>query len=307
MADQAITVEIEREADKPRLKAGQTARLDVPDSELSQYGQKVKNRIDKLRLAFHEERRRAEQAQRDKDSASNLARRLYTENQELRKNVTTTERAFVNQAVARTDAELTQAGDRLTRAHEEGKGDEIAKATHDVARLAAERERLKMLEPPEAVEETARQEPSAQPGYQAGPSQEDLGRSKERLDRWKGKNKWFGSDAEMTTVAYGAHDRLTQQNISELTNPDLYWSTIDKTVKAVFPDKFNGDAEEAEEEEESEDSRPEVAASRRSSAVASSGHAKVVRLNESQVRLARVLGITNQQYAEEWVKKEGEA
>jgi hypothetical protein len=309
MADQAVTIEIEQETDKPRLRSGDTSQLDMPESELSEYGKKVKNRIDKLRFAFHEERRMREQSQRDQGTAVQAAQRLYQENQELKRNVNRTERAFVHQAIERADSQMAQASERLTRAHEEGKGEDIAKATQEVAAIAAERERLKMLQPPPEAEEPPPARQSAPPpvtGVQQ-PSQEELAKSAERFERWKGKNKWFQANREMTAVALSAHDRLAQQNISEVSNPDLYWSTIDKTVKAVFPEQFNGGGSDHDEtEDEESESRPEVTGSRRSSDTASSSRTKVVRLSESQVRLARVLGITPQQYAEQLVK-EGEA
>ena len=72
------------EEDKPRR--AENAEAQIPeDDEIASYGENVQKRIKQLKFEFHEERRRKEEAARLQDEAVDYARKIYEENQKLRK------------------------------------------------------------------------------------------------------------------------------------------------------------------------------------------------------------------------------
>jgi hypothetical protein len=305
-----IEIEPENEEQKPRLRTGDTSNLDVRDEEISGYGKGVQDRIKKLRFAFHEERRQREQKERDLAAANDYAQRVFRENAALKKNVRASEQAVVHQALSRADAEIAQAKAKTRAAHESGVADDIVTSTEELARAVAEKDRLSMLKEPPAEEAQAAEPPRPAPEPDAHTKQ------------WFAKNTWYGKpgEEERSAFAMGVHNKLVAQGISAASNPEVYWRTIDERLAAIFPDKHsngNGDgAEEGEgpreaprrEEREFTSSRPlAVAGGTRSNTGATpAGRTRVIRLSESQVRLARRLGLTPEQYAQQ-VALESEA
>ena len=58
---------------------------------------------------------------------------------------------------------------------------------------------------------------------------------------WQEQNSWFGTDTEMTSFAYGVHERLVRD---EGIDPDTdeYYQLIDQRMKEIFPTHFSGDS-----------------------------------------------------------------
>ncbi|MEW5320487.1 MAG: hypothetical protein WDW38_011556 [Sanguina aurantia] len=59
-----------------------------------------------------------------------------------------------------------------------------------------------------------------------------------RALEWASRNTWFGSDVDMTTLAYEAHDQLVDVQHLDPSS-DEYYSQIEKQVAAAFPAKWN--------------------------------------------------------------------
>jgi hypothetical protein len=292
-----IQVEVipEPEEERPRLKTGDTRQLDVRDEEIKGYGREVQDRIKKLRFAFHEERRQKEQKERDLVSTTDYAQRLHKENLELKKNVQRTEAAVVHQAMSRVDVEIERARAISRQALESGHSDQIVDSQEKLARAVAEKERLAILQssPPEEEKETV---PPPQPP------------ADERTQQWFAKNVWWRKPGheKRTHYALGVHEELAARGVTPTSQPDLYWKTIDEELTKVFPEhSANGNGNSNgynadRDERDSPNSRPlAVAGGTRSSAGAAgnAGRTRVIRLNESQVRLARRIGLTPEQYA----------
>jgi hypothetical protein len=301
-----IEVEIEPEVEeqRPRLRTGDTSSLDVRDEEISGYGKGVQDRIKKLRFAFHEERRQREQKERDLAATNEYAQRMYRENAELKKNVRAGEQAVVHQALSRADAEIAQAKSKARAAHESGVADDIVASTEELSRAVAEKDRLSMLKEPPAAEPPAGEKPP-QPTPEADA----------HTRNWFAKNTWYGKpgEEERSAFAMGVHNKLLAKGISAASNPEVYWRTIDERLAAIFPEKNGngngadagdeGDGREPRRENEREftSSRPlAVAGGTRSNTGATpAARTRVIRLTESQVRVARRLGLTPEQYAQQ--------
>ena len=116
---------------------------------------------------------------------------------------------------------------------------------------------------------------------------------------WQERNTWYGSDAEMTASALGLHQKLVTERGPQYAGTDEYWATIDKTMRRRFPEYFG-----TEIEADTGDTK-EVARKRSVVAPASRSRSpKKIVLKQSQLALAKKLGLTPEQYARELMKTE---
>ena len=101
----------------------------------------------------------------------------------------------------------------------------------------------------------------------------------------------------MTGFAVGLHEKLVKQGIDPRGNPD-YYINIDGALQKQFPNHF----EKAADAGEAPTSRrtPVVAPARRGGKAP-----RKVELTSTQVALARKLGLTPEQYAQQLVKETG--
>ena len=117
-----------------------------------------------------------------------------------------------------------------------------------------------------------------------------------KLQSWLQDNDWFGKDEEMTSFAYGVHEKLVSKDRVD-PRSDEYYRRIDDRLRQVFPEKF-GDGYGAEEPAASPRTETVVASANRSS-----GRPRKVQLTSTQVALAKRLGITPEQYAKQLLKE----
>ena len=83
------------EADKGKPRRAEDAEAQIPeDDEIANYSENVQKRIKQLKFEYHEERRRKEEAARLQDEAVSYARKVYEENQKLRKTLEEGEGVF---------------------------------------------------------------------------------------------------------------------------------------------------------------------------------------------------------------------
>ena len=106
--------EIEIVDDTPELDRGKSKRPadaapDVPeDDEIASYSDNVQKRIKKLKYEYHEERRAKEAALRENQEAVTLARKLIEERNHLSERLAMGEKAVIEQAKRRVQAQLEQ-------------------------------------------------------------------------------------------------------------------------------------------------------------------------------------------------------
>jgi hypothetical protein len=108
-----------------------------------------------------------------------------------------------------------------------------------------------------------------------------------KASEWANENSWFGSDDEMTAYAMGVHSKLVKQGVD--TTSDDYYETINARMRNTFPEEF-GEIEESEEKSSKRQSNV-VAPATRSTAP------KKVRLTQTQVAIAKKLGVPLDLYA----------
>jgi len=254
--------EIEVVDDTPEVDRGRTPMKDPPaevtDEELSQYSDSVKKRIQHFSKGYHDERRAKETALREREEALRAAVALAEENKRLK----ATERKKT------VDAELADAKRKLQQAYETGDSGLLIAAQDALAAAKIEEDKLKSGEGSLQREESAVQTP---PATQSPPQVDQKARA------WQQANP--GENEEMTAVALAVHKQLVSSGVD--TNSDGYYDAINTRIRNRFPEAFS-----------SGKTRKSVV----SPATRSTAPKKIV-LTQSQVSIAKRLGLTNEQYA----------
>jgi len=275
------------EEDKGKPRRAEDAEAQIPeDDEIANYSENVQKRIKQLKFEYHEERRRKEEASRMQEEAVEYARKIYEENQKLRKTLEEGEGVLVQQAKSRVEAELDRAKASYKEAYETGDPDKLLEAQEKLTALQNEKYRVESYKPkPQKAEEQPRQ-------FQAKPK---VPEPDARTKQWAAQNDWFGNDSEMTGYAFGVHETLVKQGINPQTQADEYYSRIDASMRQRFPDKFG--------EQIIEDAPVRQAGSVVAPASRSAKKPRRVQLTSTQVALAKRLGLTAEQYAAQLLKE----
>ena len=279
------SVEIDVVDDTPEEDQGRPERTGEPydpsDEEIEEYSEGVQKRIKKLRFEFHEERRAKEKAERENTEAFTYAQRLLEENNQIKEALQQHQEVLQKSQSERLATEVAAQRRRYKDAYESGDAEELAAAQEDLSRAVASHERISAAPPPQRLQAAP---PPDQPAPQVDPKAQD----------WLKKNSWFGEDRTMTGYAYGLHEQLvTQEGIDPRT--DAYYERIDNEMRTRFPDKFG----------EATSSSGNGASLGNVVAPATRGTGKGPRkisLTQTQVALAKRLGITPEQYAQQVLK-----
>lgn len=274
------------------------------EDELQGYSEKVKKRINKLRYEQHEERRRREDAERMREEAIRVAQQLTQDNQQLQSILRQGEGALLGQTKSRAEIALQQAESMLRQAVEEGNTDKQIEAqkllnraqfdldgvSQRLQQYEGERQRVQRTPPPQ------QQQPPQQPMPQPR-------KPSERAMSWAKENTWFQSEdhPEMTAYAFGVHQKMVSQEGID-PDSDEYYEELDKRVQSKFPEYFGEVESGSTEESVSSTSRsPSVVVA--PSARNNGAKPRKVRLSRTQVALAKRLGLTVEQYANQILKE----
>lgn len=292
--DKDNDIEIEVVDDTPPQDRGRPRRAegekpyDPSDDEIANYSEDVQKRIKRLRFEFHEERRGKESAERERIAAEEFARKVFQENQRLQKMVEEREALAVKAAQDRVKAELVQAEREAREAYESGDPAKVVEANRRIANLTMDERQVSNWQPPR------RQEPQVQVQAPAPrvPEPDPMA-----VD-WARDNEWFGKDKRMTAFAYGVHEELVQDRRIDPRSRE-YYRALDEEMRKMFPDRFEDTAEREVAVTSQRRAPPTVVAP----ATRSVRAPRKVQLTTSQQTIARRLGLTDQQYAEQVVKE----
>ena len=268
--------EIEVVDDTPEADRGRApmkeAPTEVTDDELSQYSEGVKKRIQHFSKGYHEERRAKEAAQREKEEAIRLAQNLLEENKKLQGSLGQGQQALLEQAKKTVAGELDAAKRKLKEAHEAFDTDAIVAAQEELAKVVSRAERVNNFRPPALQPQKTEVQPAPQPAQIPSPDPDALA--------WQQANPWFGSNRRMTAMAMEVHNELAESGVK--VGSKEYYQKIDNELREVFPNAFPS----------AKPAKPNVVAP----ATRSTAPKKIV-LTQSQVAIAKRLGLTNEQYA----------
>jgi hypothetical protein len=288
--DQSDKFEIEIEDDTPEEDRGKKPSDPefveaLEKDELEEYSDAAKKKISQFKKVMHDERRAKEAAQREHEEAIELARRVLQENQALKQRLNSGEEQLVNSYKDAALKEVEMAKREYREAYEAGDTDRIVNAQEQLTEAKMKVQQADRFIPQRNALQEQENEVQIPQQSQQRP-QKDA-----KAETWRESNSWFGQDEEMTSLALGVHEKLVKDNGMAYATTDEYYKRIDATMRKRFPEYFN-------EEVEVETRKPSnvVAPATRSTS------SKRVKLKQSQVNLAKKLGLTPEQYAQELLK-----
>jgi len=250
--------------------------------ELEDYSENVKKRINQLTA-------KRKQALEEAEAAIQYAQQQKQENDNLKQKLSTLDQGYITEYGTRVESQSDQAKRLFKEAYDAGDSEKMAEAQDVMAKLAIEKERLRIQKA--RAEQEAKQlkqpQPEQQPRQQP-PKVEDLD---PKLQTWMKSNSWFGTDMVMTGAAQGLHQQLVGSEGFDPTS-DEYYSEIDKRMKDSFPNKF----------QEKRQNVQAVAPATSNGRAVKSGRKKTVELSPGQVAFAKKMNIPLERYAKEVAK-----
>ncbi len=282
--DVSNELEIEVVDDTPEKDRGRKPSeppADVTEEELEEYSEKVRKRIQHFSKGYHDERRDKETAQRERQELERLAQQLVEENKKLKSTVGENQSAMLEQAKRSADLDLANAKKAYKDAYESGDSDSVVDAQEKLTEAKLQSDKVSNFKLPSLQEE----ETTVQENLNTSTPVAD-----ERVQAWAKQNTWFGKDDEMTSLALGLHNKLVKERGEDYAKTDEYYNIIDTRMRQLFPENFG------EQEEEPEQPR------RQSNVVAPATRSKApkkVKLSQTQVNIAKRLGVPLELYAKQ--------
>lgn len=271
-----VEIEIVDE-EKPKHSKLREEPKPLDDSEIKEYSDRVKNRIDHLYKGYQTEKRRAEDAERAKEEAFRIAQSVVEENQKLKGHLSEGQLALLEQAKRTVAQQVEDAKRAYKEAYESGDSDKLVQANEELTAAKIKLERVNNFKP-------ARQEPQKEVKLESP-------RPDPKAEAWQRNNRWYGVDDEMTGFVLAYHSKLIKQGVD--ASSDEYYEKIDSRMRQVFPDYF--DAEESPDRGQ-RSVKSNVAPATRSMTP------KKVKLTQKQVDYAKRYRIPLERYALEVAK-----
>ena len=280
--EQDDEIDIEVVDDTPKADRNRKASKppeDITDEELEDYSDKVRKRIQHFSKGYHDERRAKEASQRERQELESYAKTLVDENNKLKGSVEKNQTALLEQAKKNSAIEILSAKRAYKRAYEAGDSDKLLDAQEKLTNAKIKADKLADFKA-EPLQEA--EVPVQIPQQQSQPVVDT------KASEWASENSWFGDDDEMTAYAMGVHSKLVKQGVD--TESDEYYENINARMRKTFPEEF-GETEEEPEDRTSKRKSNVVAPATRSTAP------KKVRLTQTQVAIAKKLGVPLELYA----------
>lgn len=269
--------------EEPRTDVQEKQTSEQTD-ELEDYSENVKKRINQLTA-------KRKQALEEADAAMQYAQQQKKENDQLKQQLSNLDKGYISEYGTRVESQTDQAKKLFKEAYEAGDSEKMAEAQDVMAKLAIEKERLRIQKARSEQEVQPQQKQQEQPPQrQQAPKVEDLD---PKLQNWMKSNTWFGSDMVMTGAAQGLHQQLVGSEGFDPTS-DEYYAEIDKRMRDSFPNKFQDKRQNAQA----------VAPATSNGRSVKSGRKKTVELSPGQVAFAKKMNIPLERYAKEVAKIE---
>ena len=256
-------------------------------SELDQYSEGVKKRIDKLTARLRETQRR-EQA------ALDYARNVQARATQLEQQYMHVDTERLGEANSRVQTQVVALKQIIRKAREEGDIDTETEAQQRLAAMtmeqsqiaAATQQREQQAQEWAYQQQVAAQQAAMQPQV---PVQQEVD---PRVEDWAERNPWYGRDTAMTHAAWGIHRQLIQVEGFD-PNSDAYYDELDNRLKQTFPNKLGG-GNQAQTNRAARSVQTVAPASRSSGF---NNARRTVKLTPSQVAIAKKLGVPLEEYA----------
>jgi hypothetical protein len=257
-------------------------------SELDQYSEGVKKRIDKLTARLRETQRR-EQA------ALEYAKNVQARATQLEQQYMSVDNERLGEASSRVQTQVVALKQIIRKAREEGDIDTETEAQQRLAAMTMEQSQI-------AAAAQQREQAQAQWNYQQQVAAQQAAMQPQvqvqqevdpRVEDWAERNPWYGRDTAMTHAAWGIHRQLIQVEGFD-PNTEAYYDELDNRLRQTFPQKLGGGQQQAQTNRAAR-SVQTVAPASRSSGI--NNARRTVKLTPSQVAIAKKLGVPLEEYA----------
>ena len=281
-AESDLDIEVvDDRSEEDRGKQKSKAPMELTDDEMEQYSERVKKRLQHFSKGFHDQRRAAEAAERERQEALRYAQQLVEENKQLKGTVNKNQEVLLEQAKKQVAQELANAKGKYKRAYEAGDSKALVEAQEALTNATLKADRVNNIKLPPLQEDNS----DVQTGYNTPEPSVDS-----RATAWQAKNKWFGEDDEMTSFALGLHQKLVKQGVNPQS--DEYYEKINSRMRQLFPEQFTDESNDLETEEPRRKANVVAPATR-------SVAPKKITLTRTQVALAKKLGVSLEDYAKQ--------
>lgn len=286
--DDELDLEIEDdtpEQDRNKDPLPEEVKEELYNDELEDYSTKVKKKLIQMKKLAHDERREKEAAVREQQEAINLVQKVIEENKRLKSTLSNSEKNVLSSIQRAVELELDAAKKAYREAYDSGDTDKVMEAQERLTEASLKRDKVKNFRPQPLQTEEYEVQTAPRPAERVAVDNKAVA--------WQKQNSWFGEDKLMTGMALALHEQLKEEGIA--LSSQEYYRRIDETMRKRFPERFEDD-----KPEETRGTRP-------SSVVASASRStssKRVRLNTSQLNIAKKLNLTPEQYAREMLKLE---
>jgi hypothetical protein len=287
--DDQLLIEIEDDTppkDKNKEPLPETVKVELYNDELEDYSTKVKKKLMQMKRLAHDERREKERVFRENQEAIALAQRLVEENKRLKQNLHENQSISLQSLTKNVEMEMKEAKEEYRKAYEEGDTDKVLEAQQKISELAVKTDKIRNFKPVPLQEEEPYVPIAQTPAFKPAPVDPTA-------VRWQKQNPWFGEDKLMTSMALALHEQLREEGV--IIASEEYYKRIDGTMRHRFPEKFEV---EMQEPEKTVRLSAVVAPATRSTSP------KKISLKQSQLALAKKLGLTPEQYAQAALKLE---
>lgn len=258
------------------------------DDELENYSDSVQRRINQLTA-------KRKQAAEEAQAAVQYAQQMQQENAAMRQRLEKMNQGYNTEAEGRLKAQEAQAKKAMAEAYEAGDYEKVANAQQAISKISIAQERVRIQKAKIAQQQEAAQNQQAQP--QPAPPQQQAPQQQAapdpKLEKWLGKNQWFGQDRLMTRAAQAIHEQLVLEEDFDPTSDD-YYKEIDSRMRKEMPNKF----------QERRSNAQTVAPASGNGRSVKSGRKKAVELTPGQVAFAKKMRIPLDKYAKEVAKLE---
>lgn len=291
-----LEIEIENDTpveDRNRQPMPKELVEELENDELEEYDDNVKQKLKQMRKVYHDERREKEAAQREHKEALELARKVLDENNKYKSYISSGEKDFVAAVTSVATYELENAKRSYKDAYDLGDTDKLIDAQQAMQEANLKLAQVKNFKAPslQNTNNGVQTENIEQP-YYAPVVKPDY-----KAMSWQEKNQWFGQDKEMTAAALGLHEKLKEDGV--IVGSDEYYNALDRTMRKRFSENFY-EPEDVKPKSQNTLTKPGTVVASASRSTASNK----IRLKDSQVQIAKKLGLTNEQYARAALKLE---
>ena len=273
-------IEVEEVTDVPVQEDKREQKVEKKD-EVQEYSEGVQKRIAKLT-------RKMREAERQKEEAVAYADAVNKQKNELEGRLSKLDKSYTSEFESRVKNSMVAAKQALKTAIESQDVEAQVAAQKQLAALTMDEARLNSIKVANENKPKARErDVNITPQRTMAPQ-----RSDPKAEDWASKNSWFGNDSAMTYTAFDIHKTLVEKEGYDPQSNE-YYEEVDKRIRLEFPHKFG-----KMESNSTERAKPaqNVASAKRSS---STGRRKTVKLTQSQVAIAKRLGVPLEEYAKQ--------